>query len=210
MNKQFWLQKWNNNEIGFHKHEPNHLLVNYVNALNVPKNSRLFLPLCGKTLDIQWLLSHGYRVVGAELSQLAIEQLFESLQLIPQIKTINQLQHYAAENVDIFVGDVFELSADILGVVDAIYDRAALVALPETMRQRYTHHIIQITQAAPQLVITFDYDQQQMSGPPFAITPEEIQQHYQERYEITCLNQSILPDGVLSASNIREEVWLLN
>lgn len=111
----FWHQKWKNQEIAFHQSEANPLLVKYFNALSLAKDSRVFVPLCGKTLDISWLLSHGYRVAGAELSRLAVEELFTELGLEPKITKVDEIKHYSAKNIDIFVGDIFELSDKMLG-----------------------------------------------------------------------------------------------
>lgn len=163
MQASFWHQKWENNQIGFHENEVNPLLIRHFSALNLAENSRVFLPLCGKTLDISWLLSMGYRVVGAELSELAVTQLFESLGVAPEIRSEGKLKRYHTEGLDILVGDIFDVTPPILGVVDAVYDRAALVALPPETRQRYTQHLIRISQTAPQLLLCFEYDQSRLS-----------------------------------------------
>ena len=130
MEAGFWHRKWNNNEIGFHGSRPNPKLTNYYTSLALSQGSRIFLPLCGKTLDIGWLLSQGYAIVGVELSLLAIEQLFEELDVTPEIAVADAFTHFQAPQLDLFVGDIFELQENTLGPVDAIYDRAALVALP--------------------------------------------------------------------------------
>lgn len=114
MNLDFWHQKWEKNEIGFHESKPNTLLVAHFNALKLIEGSRIFLPLCGKTVDIAWLLSKGYRVVGVELSRLAIEQLFLELSVAPEITKIDDIYHYSANNIDIFVGDIFEVSSELM------------------------------------------------------------------------------------------------
>ena len=167
MDASFWHQRWGENDIAFHQSEANPLLVKYFKALSLAEGSRVFLPLCGKTLDIPWLLSSGYRVAGAELSKIAIEQLFTTLGVEPKISGVGEVDHYSAKNIDIFVGDIFRLSSKILGLVDAIYDRAALVALPEEMRNRYAAHLTRITHKAPQLLICYEYDPISMAGPPF-------------------------------------------
>ena len=147
MEKGFWHGKWQRNEIAFHEGAPNPLLVKYFGELGLAKGSRIFLPLCGKSLDISWLLSKGYRVAGAELSGMAIEQLFSSLGTEPHnIDSSVSSFITAPANIDIFVGDIFDLSREMLGPVDAIYDRAALVALPEDMRNRYAAHLMEITE----------------------------------------------------------------
>jgi thiopurine S-methyltransferase len=164
MDENFWLQKWEKNDIAFHEREANSTLVKYFPELALAKGSRVFLPLCGKTLDIAWLVSKGYRVLGAELSENAIEQLFVSLGVEPKVIQLGKVNHYSTKNIDIFVGNIFNLSRQMIGSVDAIYDRAALVALPEEIRHRYTKHLMEITNQAPQLLITDLIPSHQSSG----------------------------------------------
>jgi thiopurine S-methyltransferase len=205
----FWQQKWENNDIAFHQSAANPLLVNYFKALSLTKGSRVFLPLCGKTLDILWLLANGYRVVGAELSKIAIGQLFSTLGVTPEISALGKLERYSAENIDIFVGDIFDLSGELLGVADAIYDRAALVALPEALRNRYTAHLMAITATAPQLLICYEYDQNVLAGPPFSVSNEEVQRHYNAAYELTLIASTAVVGGLKGQCAAQENVWLL-
>jgi thiopurine S-methyltransferase len=209
MDADFWHQKWEKNDIGFHNSEANPLLVRHFGALALARGSRVFLPLCGKTLDIAWLLAQGYRVAGAELSRLAIEQLFAGLGVEPEIARAGGLQRYSARNIDIFVGDLFALSGDLLGPVDAVYDRAALVALPATMRDRYTAHLMGITGRAPQLLISYTYDQSLLEGPPFSISNEEVYRHYDGEYELELLESVDVPGGLKGKCAATENVWLL-
>lgn len=209
MDTQFWHDRWASNEIGFHKSEANPLLVKYVDALSLATGSRFFLPLCGKTLDIGWLLSRGYRVAGAELSAIAIEQLFAQLGVTPTITRVGTLAHYRAPQLDLFVGDIFRVTPELLGPVDAIYDRAALVALPQDMRARYAAHLATLTAHAPQLLISFEYDQRVMEGPPFSVSEEEIRQHYGQRYDITVLASLDVPGGLKGRCPATERVYLL-
>ena len=58
--------------------------------------------------------------------------------------------------------------------VDAIYDRAALVALPAEMRQGYGKQLQAISQQAPMLLLSFDYEQSLMAGAAFAVAAGEI------------------------------------
>ncbi|MEQ8672525.1 MAG: thiopurine S-methyltransferase [Aggregatilineales bacterium] len=209
MDENFWHKRWAENSISFHEAKANPLLVTYFQELNLEKDSRVFIPLCGKTLAIAWFLSQGYQVVGAELSELAIQQLFTELGVEPQITQIGDLKHYSAPDVDIFVGDIFNLTRQTLGTVDAIFDRAALVALPAKMRDQYTLHITAITDSAPQLLITFEYDQTRMDGPPFSVSGEEVNNHYHDTYDITPL-ASIEVAGMLKGKvPAKESVWHL-
>jgi thiopurine S-methyltransferase len=209
MEPDFWHQKWESNVIGFHKSEANPLLVNHFASLTLAQANRVFVPLCGKTLDIAWLMSHGHRVVGVELSEIAVKQLFEALALVPTISKKESLIHYSADNIDIFVGDIFHLTKALLGAVDIVYDRAAFVALPLAMRQRYSKQLVEITDNAPQLLITFEYDQSLQSGPPFAISNQEMSQHYQNAYDITLLASEEVVDGLKGKFPAVENVWLL-
>jgi thiopurine S-methyltransferase len=209
MEPNFWQKKWVDNEIAFHRSDANPLLVKYFNALGLAKGSRIFLPLCGKTLDIRWLLSNGYRVAGAELSKIAIEQLFMELGVKPTITTHGNLDHYSADHIDIFVGDIFELSSNLLGHVDAIYDRAALVALPKSMRSQYTTHLMNITGKAPQLLICYVYDQNLQEGPPFSISNNEVHQHYNTHYNLTLRESAEVEGGLKGKCSATENVWLI-
>jgi thiopurine S-methyltransferase len=209
MEANFWLKKWDAQDIAFHQAEANPLLAKHFNALSLRQGSRVFVPLCGKTLDIAWLLATGYSVVGAELSETAIVELFDELGVKPDVVEVGNLKHYAAENIDMFVGDIFELSSATLGAVDAIYDRAALVALPDDMRRQYANHLIQLTTSAPQFVICFEYDQNLMAGPPFSVDANEIAQLYSAAYHLSVIESVEVAGGLKGVCAATETVWLL-
>lgn len=209
MDISFWQERWTKNEIGFHGQEANPLLVKYWGRLALQKGHRVFVPLCGKTLDIGWFLSQGYKVAGAELVEMAVQQLFAELGIQPQITEAGKLKHYAARNIDIFVGSIFDLPRKMLGPVDAIYDRAALVALPETLRPQYTSQLMEMTDLAPQLLICYEYDQTLQQGPPFSISNEEVHKHYENHYDLSLLGSVNVPGGLKGKSSATENVWLL-
>jgi len=209
MEASFWQQRWANNEIAFHESEGNRFLIKYFGQLKVKAGGRVFVPLCGKTRDIAWLLANGYCVVGVELVATAIEQLFAELGTVPTIARINDISHYSAKDIDIYVGDIFAVSRNMLGDVDAIYDRAALVALPKEMREQYTAHLLAMTNNAPQLLITFEYDQKAMDGPPFSVSKAEVNQHYRQTYELSLKASKAVPGGLKGKCEAIEDVWLL-
>lgn len=207
MDISFWHEKWKNNNIGFHQNEANQLLVKHLSGLELAKESRVFVPLCGKTPDIAWLLANGYRVAGVELSEKAVKQLFEERGIKPAITAGGKLKRYSANNIDIYVGDIFSLTKKMLGPIDAVYDRAALVALPREMRKRYTAHLIAITDEAPQLLICYEYDQHLMEGPPFSISGKEIKQHYSDYFDLSrAASRKVQVKGLEA---IEEQAWLL-
>ena len=197
MQAEFWHDVWNQNEQGLHEEEANPLLTQHFKQLNLKEGSRIFLPLCGKTTSIPWLMSFGHSVVGVELSKKAVDQLFEDLEITPCITEHENLLHYQAENIDVYVGDFFALTN--IGQIDAIYDRGSLVALPLEMRQRYTKQLMKLTNNAPQLVVAYEYDQKIMQGPPFAINPDELNDHYAAHYQLQKL-------GSLDADDLMERV----
>ncbi|MEM8688855.1 MAG: thiopurine S-methyltransferase [Pseudomonadota bacterium] len=209
MDAEFWHERWETNQLGFHQEVHNPMMVAHADLLELKPGERVFLPLCGKTLDIGWFLSNGHHVLGAELSELAIEQLFDNLQLVPERTPVGKLVRYSAENIDIFVGDIFSLTPETLGPVQAIYDRAALIALPADMRRLYAEHLVILTQRAPQLLVSVDYDQSEMAGPPFSVVDEEIKQLYAPHYEVTKLASADVPGGLKGICKADQTAWLL-
>ncbi|RZG70981.1 thiopurine S-methyltransferase [Acinetobacter junii] len=207
MKHEFWHDKWQKNEIGFHLNQPHSLLVKYIDSLNLEKKNRIFLPLCGKSLDIHWLLAQGYHLIGIDLSPIAIEELMAELAIPFTERKLEKLTHYHHPQIDLFVGDFFELTSSNIGKIDAIYDRAALVALPEEMRTDYAQHLMQISNQATQLLISFEYDQSVMAGPPFSISPQQLKDYYSKQYQLQLLDsQTELLKGKVDAE---EKIWLL-
>ncbi len=209
MEADFWHRRWEKAQIGFHEGRVNRMLAAHIGALPITTGARIFLPLCGKTRDIAWLLSQGYRVAGAELSEIAVQQLFDEMGVVPEVTEEGPLRRYAAAGVDIFAGDMFELSAQTLGTVDAVYDRAALVALPHGMRGRYADHLATITGLAPQLLVTFEYDQSVMDGPPFSLNDQDVAACHGARYDIRLLAEADVPGGLKGICPAREKALLL-
>lgn len=207
MKHEFWHDKWQSNNIGFHLSNPNPLLIKHIHSLNLQPQARIFIPLCGKSLDIHWLLEQGFHVTGIDLSPIAIEELISELKLEFTVSQVGDLTHYHHQNIDLYVGDFFELSLGHISKIDATYDRAALVALPEHMREAYTQHLVQLTQNAPQLLISFEYDQDLLAGPPFSVPEQEIKKYYASRYEIKQLSSEY--EKLKGKVDAKENVWLL-
>ena len=149
------------------------------------------------------------KVVAAELNESAVIQLFEAMKVTPAVTDLGNLKRHCAPGVTIFVGDVFSLTSEIIGTVDATYDRAALVALPDAMRRRYAKHLMAITQKAPQLLVAIEYDQSQHDGPPFAISEDMVRELYIENYTCELLERQTMPDGLKGKCEAWESVWLL-
>lgn len=209
MEHTFWHQRWQSGQLGFHKDVVHPRLTEHLEALNPAPDARVFVPLCGKTLDIGWLLDQGYRVCGAELSEIAIRDLFDGLEIEPEVTAAGPLRRFSGPRLDIYVGDVFELTPEVLGQVDLVYDRAALVALPAGQRQRYARHLVDLTGRAPQLLITFTYDQSVMDGPPFSVPADVVAEYYADIYDIAERATAPVPGRLKGIAEADETVWIL-
>lgn len=187
MEPDFWHRRWRKNEIGFHNHQVNpHLARWWPETLG--QVQRVFVPLCGKTLDIAWLLNRGHEVVACELSELAVQQLFSEAGWQASVSSESGFLCYRGEGLTVWVGDFFQLDTTRLGHVDAVYDRAALIALPSSMRERYAGHLRGLCPKLDLLCITVEYEQSRMDGPPFAVLEAEIRALY-HGLAITCLER---------------------
>lgn len=209
MDPEFWHQRWEKNELGFHQKDANPLMAAHFGVLGLKPGARMFVPLCGKTLDIAWLLTQGHAVAGCELSEIAVRDLFDGLGVKPTVTEEGALRRFSATSIDIFVGDFFDLTPQELGSIDAIYDRAALVALPAETRKRYAAHLGDITGTAPQFLITFDYDQSAMDGPPFSVPGDEVHALYDARYAVTELARVDVQGGLKGKCRADEIAWHL-
>ena len=185
MHEEFWHARWSGNEIGFHLKEVNPYLVRYWPGLALPAGSRVLVPLCGKSLDLRWLVTQGYPVLGVELSRKAVEDFFVELNL-----ACTQSQHgvfscYRADGLELWCGDFFALSAADVADCQGLYDRAALIALPAPMRARYVQHLNAILPcAAKGLLVTLEYPQEQMSGPPFSVPESEVRARLEKSWRV--------------------------
>ncbi len=185
MDTNFWLERWESNQIGFHQDGINPCLERYWPELEPVDAGRVFIPLCGKSHDMRWLLEQGYNIIGSELSPLAVEAFFSEYGLTPEIQ---QEQHYTRwkhDRIEILCGDFFKLGPSDIGTVDAFYDRASLIALTPAQRPLYARQFaVLIRKDTPGLLITLDYNQLEMSGPPFAVSAAEVDRLLGKSFDI--------------------------
>ncbi len=216
MDTKFWKQRWENNETGFHLDEVNPFLPRFWGRLNIPENSQVFVPLCGKSLDLLWLREQGHDVCGVELSPLALQQFFSEQGLKPEIHRLGAFEIWETDGIRLFCGDFFELSPKLLGQPSVVYDRASMIALPPAMRPDYARHLLSLAPAcAPRLLVTLDYEQAQMAGPPFAVSEAEVEALYGNIFQI----EKIFAEDILAENErfrqkgltrLEESVYLLN
>lgn len=195
MDADFWLERWREGRTHFHQPRVTPLLQKYWPALELPAGSQVLVPLCGKSLDMLWLAQQGLRVLGSELSQLAVEQFFSENDLQPAIHQSALGSHYIAGDIEIICGDIFNLDAATLNVCSGVYDRAALVALPAAMRARYVSHVYgQLSDQYRGLLMTLDYPQAEMDGPPFSVQDPEVQTLYAAHSEARIIDRRDILD----------------
>lgn len=185
MEADFWLDRWQQSQIGFHQSKPEALLKRHWPKLSAPPGSAVFVPLCGKSLDMVWLADQGHRIVGSELSEIAIDDFFANLGLTAQIRTEAGFKIKSAGPYELWCGDIFTLPLEATAHAAAAYDRAALIALPPDMRQRYASKLIELNQRSTKtLLITLEYDQSILPGPPHNVSQSEVDALFSKDYQI--------------------------
>ncbi|KAB0463563.1 thiopurine S-methyltransferase [Vibrio kanaloae] len=211
-NPEFWHNKWAANQIGFHLEDVNPLLIEFWEKTNPNYEKSVFVPLCGKSEDLIWLASKHEEVQGVELSQIAVRAFFSEHFYTPTVTQINgQHELYQFDELSVYTGDYFTAP---IQPVDIIYDRASLVALPAEMRVQYVERLKHLLKpGGKMLLVTLDYDQNEMAGPPFSVPKLEIDQLF-AGYKITLLNQDIADDehpkiAKKGLSRFCEEVYLI-
>lgn len=192
MRAKFWLDLWQKNQIAFHRAEHNQLLLDFWGELDLPQTAPVFVPMCGKSLDMRWLENAGHPVVGVELAQIAAETYFAEGGETPRQSVVDRFCCYHGTGTTIFHGDFFDLTAPLIDHVQGAFDRGALVALPPDMRFRYVDHLLRILPDDTRiLLITFEYDQHLVAGPPHAVLPEEVEFLYGTRCSVQLLESIV-------------------
>jgi thiopurine S-methyltransferase len=194
MDPDFWLARWQKQEIGFHQASVHDLLQTHWARLGLKRGALIFVPLCGKSLDVAWLAGEGYRVIGAELSEIAIDEFFAERGLEPTTRMVGGFVVKSAEDYELWCGDIFELPRETVASVAGVYDRAALIAFPPDMQERYAAKLKSLLPArAPILLVTLDYDPALMQGPPFATPRAQVRRLFADSYDVEELvNRSVL------------------
>lgn len=189
MDTDFWHDRWHRGDTGWHLPHVNPLLARHWPRLAIQPDARVLVPLCGKSEDMAWLAGQGYRVIGVELSPAAAQAFFDEHGWTVDITRIGAFHRYCSGPVEILCGDYFALDTATLGPVGAAYDRGALVALPPAMRERYVAQLRTLLPVpVPTLLIAFDYAQQEMDGPPFAVGPGDVARYFGATHAIELLS----------------------
>lgn len=211
MQPDFWLQRWRDNQIGFHQDKPTPLLLKHWPAIGMPVGATVFVPLAGKSLDMVWFASQGYRVLGVELSPLAIKQFISEHGVVPEVRESGYGTHYLAGSVEVIQGDVFALDGAALEDCSVVFDRAALIALPPELRRRYVDEVYSLLpQGCRGLLITLEYPEGEKQGPPFSVSEAEVRELYErdwhvevlERRDILAQQPGFIEEGVTALDTV--------
>ena len=194
MDAAFWRERWDSGRINFNQANANMLLTAHWSKLACSAGSEVFVPLCGKTIDMIWLKSQGHCVIGNELSARAITDFFSEQGLIDEARPHGRLTVHTTQGYELWCGDFFDMPAAALAGVEAVYDRASLIALPTGVRQRYAAHMTAILPIATAIfLIAFEYDEAEMDGPPFSVTGDEIATLYGSAFDLELVaNREVL------------------
>ncbi|WP_019215855.1 thiopurine S-methyltransferase [Legionella tunisiensis] len=214
--QQFWLNLWREGKTIFHRTEVNTDLNTRWAGLQLPAAATVLVPLCGKSLDMLWLMEQGFQVVGIELSEQAVLQFSEENRLTLVKEIHSQAIKYTSQSLTIWVADIFSFNTAFIVPADAIYDRAALIALPENLRPQYVRICLRWLKAKGKILLkTMYYDESDMQGPPFSVSDAEIRQLYSNCQTIQCVretNRQVDEQDPLYARGLREvadKVWYL-
>lgn len=200
MDNNFWLERWQRHEIGFHQPKVQPALAKYWPRVEAAPGGTVLVPLSGKSIDMTWLAGAGHRVVGVELSQLAVDEFFAELGVVPERKQLGDYVVSAADGIELWCGDFFALPLRDLPRIDALYDRAALVAMPPDMQPRYAAKLSELMPTgATGLLIGLDYDSTEMEGPPFSIPQTMLRGLLSAHFDIDVLEAR---DGLAKSDHL--------
>jgi thiopurine S-methyltransferase len=195
VDRQHWLDRWKENRIGFHETDVNSHLQTWFAQFAPPAGGTVFVPLCGKAQDMCWIAQQGYQVIGIEFSQIAIEAFFEENSIAFERAAGDRFTTYRSENICLLQGDFFDLRESDLADSQLVYDRAALIALEQEDRPKYYDHMLSIlAPGCNMLLITLEYKQADMRGPPFSVPTDEVLRHYGDAFTIQLLKTRDIVD----------------
>jgi thiopurine S-methyltransferase len=196
MDPTFWHSRWQERRIGFHQDRPTPLMLRHWPALGVDRGARVFVPLCGKSLDMAWFAAQGLEVLGVELSEMAVREFFDEHGLSPRIEASPMGVHFSAGGIEIVCGDAFGLDPGLLATCAAVFDRAALIALPPNMRRRYASQLYaRLPRGCRGLLVTLEYPPHEKAGPPFAVDEDEVRAGFGVDWNVRLLDRRDILDS---------------
>ena len=210
-----WLERWREGRTGFHLDRTNEQLVRHIGRVLAPGEGRVFVPLCGKSLDLAWLVDRGHDVVGVELAEDAVRAFHREHDLEPEVMETASFRVYTSHRLSLYVGDFFDLGRAEVQPFDVIWDRAAMIALRLPVRRSYVAHLRRLLAPGGRILLsTLAYDQDRMEGPPFSVPADEVSDAYGDGFsiervaetDITAENPRFAASGL---GRVLEETWVL-
>lgn len=202
MDHEFWTQRWADDDIGFHQPDVHDMLAANWPPLQLPAGSPVLVPLCGKSLDMVWLANAGHKVIGVELSQVAIDAFFAERGLDPESELKGGFTVKRSGPYELWCGDIFQLPSEVVADVSAVYDRASLVALTEDLQERYATKLTDmLPKTAVVAIVGLTYPPEQMDGPPFSTPLARIAELFGGSYNIAIVEAR---DGLEASPNLAE------
>lgn len=176
-----WSLRWKEGRIGFHKDSVHADLIEYGDRFLSGGPHRVFVPLCGKTHDLKWLVQRGHEVVGVELVEPAVRALYEEQGIEAEVVREEPFTVYRSPGMTVYVGDFFDLRPEHVGEISLIWDRASLIALPPRTRPRYVERLRSLARDQWLMLLNvLEYDESVMDGPPWPVLPDEVRRHYED------------------------------
>lgn len=214
MKPSFWHKVWERNSIGFHQNELHPFLEEVLKPMLSADDKSVFVPLCGKSLDMIWLAEY-MQVVGSELSDIACRDFFIDKKLQPSVNVEGDFCIYQYSDITLYQGDFFALDASRFDTFDWIYDRAALIALPKEMQQLYVNHLTSFIKKNTRLIlVSLEFPEEEMSGPPFPIFESNILRLF-KGFNIECVYTQELADKrfaqrKFNVTNLVERAYIIS
>ncbi len=213
MDSSFWHSCWERNTLGFHQRDVHPLLAQYFKKRALPSDQHVFVPLCGKSVDMAYLAQF-MRVTGNELSAIACRDFFLENHIEAKRQTLGDFEYYSCPQLALWQGDFFKLAAGSVDTVDWIYDRAALIALPVAMQQRYVDHLKTFFSSHTRLfLVTLEFPEGQLSGPPFSINHADVKRLF-TGFNIECITTHELEgkrfaQRTFEVDHLREKLYII-
>jgi len=211
-----WLDRWKKGTTGWHRSDINPQLIKHINQFVETRPQKIFVPLCGASLDMKYLIDQGFHVVGVELSPLAINRFFNENKIACKVSKVEDFDFYQGKNIDIYCGDFFKLKKDYFYDVSCVYDRAALIALNPDLQKKYARHLKEILPNSSKiLLLTMFYPQDEMEGPPFSVGDDNVEELFSEFKEIKKISsvnekESSLKPNDLNLTYLFKNVYLID
>lgn len=192
-----WKECWNTPNVEFHNPQLNELFVKYHQRMLTRPGMRIFVPLCGKAVEMKWLVDHGHKVVGLEAAPVPCKAFFEENGIPYNVKEMKGIHGEKYESLDhnivIYSCDFFLFTADICGEFDGIWDSGGLNSMDVEDREAYIRRIRTLMGKGCVNLTEFVNFDKSMVDITWSMTKEELQKVFGEGFIVEDLNEMAAP-----------------